>query len=144
MELTRFFQLDPAWVQDCSEMMGVLLLARPLSVSSDAVNCWLPLKATCLLCKTQDKLQRGLLFWQTMKGKTEPERVTLAPWLAAVSRRSPCMPHAEVSEAGAVVRCWTRGSHQVLPESFFACCSDAGLGQNKGAHKKTHTHMPFC
>ncbi|CAJ1345822.1 unnamed protein product [Effrenium voratum] len=39
MELTRFFQLDPAWVQD--------------------------------------KLQRGLLFWQTMKGKTEPERVTL-------------------------------------------------------------------
>ena len=26
----------------------------------------------------QDKLQRGLLFWQTMKGKSEPERVTLA------------------------------------------------------------------
>ncbi|CAJ1385766.1 unnamed protein product [Effrenium voratum] len=49
MELTRFFQLDPAWVQD--------------------------------------KLQRGLLFWQTMKGKTEPERVTLALSMAqAVAR----------------------------------------------------------
>ena len=27
----------------------------------------------------QEKLKQGLLFWQTMKGKSEPDRLTLAP-----------------------------------------------------------------
>lgn len=49
---------------------------HPISASDSA---WKELtsffKLDLAWCK--DKLQRGLLFWQTMKGKSEPERVTL-------------------------------------------------------------------
>ncbi|CAE7172109.1 trm4b, partial [Symbiodinium pilosum] len=82
----------PPPASSCEGRGGHPLLSSKFRRVSLADSAWQELSSFYAIDPnwSQDKLKRGLLFWQTTKGKTEPERITLVS--EAVARIFDALP----------------------------------------------------